>query len=286
MNLELLRRFVTVADEGNLTRAADELFVSQPVLSRQISRLEKEVGAHLFTRTPDGMVLTDAGVLMYKNAQDAIALIDKGMREAKEASLGETRVSIGYRFPTEVVNQLIRVAQSYSPEVIFDLIPFDYPDSSCGLRSGEADAAFLWLPIDLAVDYVEIYRGPCMAILSREHRLSNETTVSIENLIDDPLVTIKCNDQVFSDYANALAYRHGTAPKIVYEAKSTEEALQHISLNEGIGFALTLRSKFHTWESVVWIPISDVEDCTFVLAQRSGETNPALDSLFQAIEER
>jgi DNA-binding transcriptional LysR family regulator len=283
MNLELLRRFVTVADEGNLSRAADELFVSQPVLSRQISRLEKEVGAHLFTRTPEGMELTEAGALMYKNAQDALALIDKGMREAKEASLGEIRVSIGYRFPTELVNQLIKTAQSFSPEVNFDLIPIDYPDSSCGLRSGECDAAFLWLPIDLAIDYVEIYRGPCMALLSHEHPLSKETMVSIESLINDPLVTIKCNDQVFSDYANALAYRHGTAPKIAYEAKSTEEALQHISLNEGIGFALTLRSKFHSWESVVWVPISDMEDCTFVLAQRSGKTNPALDSLFRAI---
>jgi DNA-binding transcriptional LysR family regulator len=286
VNLELLRRFVTVADEGNLTRAADELFVSQPVLSRQISRLEQEVGAHLFTRTPDGMELTEAGALMYKNAQDALALIDKGMREAKEASLGEIRVSIGYRFPTEVVNQLIRVAQSYSPEVIFDLIPVDYPDATCGLKSKECDAAFLWLPIGLAIDYVEIFRGPCLAILSHEHRLSKEATVSIEDLIDDPFVTIKCNDQVFSDYANALAYRHGTAPIIAYEAKSTEEALQHISLDEGIGFALSLRSKFHNWDSVVWVPISDVEDCTYVLAQRSGETSPALDSLFRAIQDR
>ena len=285
MNLELLRRFVTVADEGNLSRAADELFVSQPVLSRQISRLEKEVGAHLFTRTSEGMELTEAGALMYKNAQDALALIDKGMRDAKTASLREIRVSIGFRFPTEVVNQLIRNARTYSPDVIFDLIPFGYRDSSCGLRSGETDAAFLWLPIDFEVDAIEVHRGPFVAVLSSEHRLAKENTVSIDDLLDEPLVEMQSDDPVWRDTWRATAYRNGVAPTIACEAKSIEECLQAISLNIGIGIAPSLRSNYITWLNVVFVPISDMEPCQLSLALRPGETKPALDSLIRAIHE-
>ncbi len=75
MELYHLKTFVTVADEGNLTRAAKRLNTSQPAVSAHIKNLEEELGIILFARTPKGMCLTEAGTLLKNQAKDALSMI-------------------------------------------------------------------------------------------------------------------------------------------------------------------------------------------------------------------
>src|SRR5689334_20035258 len=88
----LLRSFAAVAAEGNLTRAAERLFVSQPALTKQIRQLESQLGVRLFTRSRAGMTLTLAGQALADRIPDVLAGWDQAMQETKATASRAARV--------------------------------------------------------------------------------------------------------------------------------------------------------------------------------------------------
>jgi DNA-binding transcriptional LysR family regulator len=92
VDTRLLRYFAAVADEGNLTRAAQRLFVSQPALTKQIKQLESQLGMPLFTRSRAGMTLTPAGQALAKSTPAVLAEWDQALRETKAAASRAVRV--------------------------------------------------------------------------------------------------------------------------------------------------------------------------------------------------
>ena len=83
MELRVLRYFLEVAREGNVTHAAQRLHVSQPTLSRQLKDLEDELGKKLFTRSNYSIKLTEEGILLRKRAEDILEMADKTLAEFK-----------------------------------------------------------------------------------------------------------------------------------------------------------------------------------------------------------
>lgn len=85
MELRLLRYFLTVAREGNITRASKSLNIAQPSLSKQLMELEAELGKQLFIRSKRGVTLTDEGVLLRKRAEEILMLCEKTSREISQS---------------------------------------------------------------------------------------------------------------------------------------------------------------------------------------------------------
>ena len=81
MEIRVLRYFLTVAREQNMTRAAEHLHVTQPTLSKQLKQLEEEIGKKLFIRKYYSIRLTDEGILLRKRAEDILNMVDKTMEE-------------------------------------------------------------------------------------------------------------------------------------------------------------------------------------------------------------
>jgi DNA-binding transcriptional LysR family regulator len=125
LDARLLRYFVTVAEEGHVTRAAERLGIQQPPLSQQIRVLEERVGATLLRRKARGVELTDAGRAMLQHARDALAGIDRAVDAARRAARGEEgRIAIGMA-PTApfhpLVPQAIRAFRQVYPSVAVSL---------------------------------------------------------------------------------------------------------------------------------------------------------------------
>ena len=81
MELRVLHYFLAIAREENFTRAAEQLHVTQPTLSRQIADLEQELGVKLFTRSNHHIVLTEDGMILKRRAQEILSLADKTKRD-------------------------------------------------------------------------------------------------------------------------------------------------------------------------------------------------------------
>src|SRR6266699_1483670 len=149
VDTRLLRYFAAVAAEGNLTRAADGLFVSQPALTKQIKQLESQLGVRLFTRSRAGMTLTAAGQALADRTPAVLAGWDEALQETKAAASRAARVlRVGFisSAANEATQQIIAAFARRRPGWRVDLQQAAWSDATAGLASGEVDAALLRLP--------------------------------------------------------------------------------------------------------------------------------------------
>ena len=147
MELYHLRSFVTVAEEGRLTRAAQRLFTSQPAISAHIKALEEELGLRLFIRTPKGMELTAEGKSIKIRAEECLAGVDALLNESrrlKSEVMG--RMNIGLNTEPEVLRtgELFAVMSASYPGLEFHLLQRNSWEILKDLRSGNLDAGYVF----------------------------------------------------------------------------------------------------------------------------------------------
>ena len=205
MKLEHLRAFEAVARVGHFTKAAEELFMAQPSLSRQIAGLEADLGQDLFDRGRNGATLTHAGEVLLPIARRMLADAEAAQAEMNElAGLSRGRVRLGAP-PTLCVSVLAEVLSSFRaahPGVALEVMEAGSHALAQALSEGRLDLA-------LTVD-----RGPVGALVSSESLFTEELVVASARA-DGPLGT-----QVPDDAADAGAEGHpgdgagenGTAP--------------------------------------------------------------------------
>ena len=150
MEIRVLRNFLVVVREQNITRAAESLHIAQPSLSKQLMDLERELGKPLLIRGKRKITLTDDGVLLRKRAEEIVALMEKAQREiASDTAEISGRIAIG-GLPPE---KLLRAAAALRTEhngVQFDFYASDATDITERLDHGVLDFAVLLEPVDAA----------------------------------------------------------------------------------------------------------------------------------------
>ena len=122
MEIRVLKYFLTVAREGNITRAAELLHITQPTLSRQLMQLEDELGAVLFIRGKRKMVLTEEGMVLKRRAEEIIILSEKAELEVGSQShdiSGEIAIGCGVTEATQTMGKLIKKFSEIYPYVSF-----------------------------------------------------------------------------------------------------------------------------------------------------------------------
>ncbi|MCB1886024.1 MAG: LysR family transcriptional regulator [Rhodocyclaceae bacterium] len=146
MELYHLRTFVTVAEEGHLTRASERLFTSQPAVSAHIKALEEELGVPLFDRTPRGMQLTAAGKQLLTGARQTLAAASAFQQQARglqDELIGTVRIGLNTdaRFLRLIALQSA-VAEAH-PQVSLELMAGYTGANLPALRAGKLDASFI-----------------------------------------------------------------------------------------------------------------------------------------------
>ena len=142
MELRVLRYFLAVAREENITKAAALLHVTQPTLSRQLMQLEEELGVKLFRRSQYRVVLTDDGMLLRRRAQEIVELADKAERELQhlDAELtGEIAIGCGESVGMTFLSEHIRAFRRLHRQVQFRIYSANADDVKERIEKGLLD---------------------------------------------------------------------------------------------------------------------------------------------------
>lgn len=151
VNLELFRVFYVVAKCGSLTKAAEELFISQPAVSQSIKQLEVQLGMPLFNRTHKGMELSQqGGKLIFKQVEEALSILDgveNTIAEITTTATGTIRIgATDGIFSHVLADKIVKFSAAY-PAVNIELITGTSPETLIQLKENKCDVGFINLPI-------------------------------------------------------------------------------------------------------------------------------------------
>jgi DNA-binding transcriptional LysR family regulator len=282
VDTRLLRYFAAVADEGNLTRAAERLFVSQPALTKQIKQLESQLGMPLFTRSRAGMTLTPAGQALAKSTPAVLAEWDQALREAKVAASRAVRVlRVGFMSSAanEATQQIIAAFARRRPGWRVDLQQAAWSDPTAGLADGDVDAALLRLPFpgqdSLRVEV--LLTEPRWVVLPVAHPLAARDQVSFDELWDEPFVAAPEETGWWRDYWLATGERQGHPIRIGYVTDQPDAWLAAIANGYGIALAPESAARYYARPGLAYRPVTGVSPSQAGVAwPTANDTDPAV----------
>ena len=151
MTLQQLKYFLTAADKGSFSAAADSLHMAQPSLSEQIRRLEGELGVQLFTRAGRRLELTEAGRLLHPQAERTLAAADEAVtsvREVRTLTGGTATFGTFGNAPYYLLSDLVQDFRSRHPDVRVRLVGLNSSEVADEVREGRLEGGLIVLPID------------------------------------------------------------------------------------------------------------------------------------------
>jgi DNA-binding transcriptional LysR family regulator len=273
LDLRKLRYFVTVADRLHFGRAAEELHIAQPVLSRQIRALEDDLGVPLFTRDRHGVELTDAGRQLLADAGPLIASTHAVRRRVSAAASGPRRLTVGFRAGIPVI-PAARAFEKRHPDVLVDVRRIDGDDQAAMLLDGRIDIGYVRLPIDEAgLRIIPLYTEPRVVALPAGHRFAGKDEVAETDLAGEMLVW-------HGDPSTQPTQR--PLPNAGYPVRGVHETLEHVAAGRGISFLARSASVFYSHPDVVYVPIPELAPDQVCLAVAASTTSPMVGDFVAA----
>jgi DNA-binding transcriptional LysR family regulator len=275
LDLRKLRYFLAVADKLHFGRAADELHIAQPALSRQIRALEKDLGASLFTRDSHGVALTDAGRQLVDDAGPLLASAHAVRRRVAVAARGSRRLVVGFRVGIPV----IPAAQAFGvqhPDVVVDVQRMEWDDQALMLLDGRVDVGYVRLPIDeTGLRLVPLFSDPLMVALPSGHRLAGKEEVTEADLAGETLVW-------HADASTQPTRR--PHPDSGLRVRGMEEKLEHVAAGRGISFVGRSETVFYSRPDISYVAVPELAPAQICLAMTASRTSPLADDFFAAAQ--
>lgn len=241
MELRTLRSFLAVAREGNVTRAARQLHITQPALSRQLAELEREVGCELLVREPRGVTLTEQGMLLRKRADEIVSLADRTERELRSPAAeveGDVWVGGGESRAMSFVAQAATAIVKDHPGICLRVHSGNGTDVIERVEKGLLDFGIVFgASPDGRYESLRLpHEDQWGVLMPHDHPLSGLETVSLDDLRGERIIT--------SSEGNALTDRGTTVTAHLaeegYPIAATYTLLYNASLlvEAGMGVAI------------------------------------------------
>jgi LysR family transcriptional regulator, hydrogen peroxide-inducible genes activator len=239
LQLHQLRYFIAICEEGNMSRAAIRLFVAQPSLSEQVRKLEQELGTPLFVRLPRRLVLTPAGETFRVHATrilEEVDLVQSHIDEVSAQSGQEIRVGVLPTLGSRLFPTVIAEFRRTNPGVRIELREENSSLSVKHLLSErELDVGVLRLdgklPSHLEASF--FLREPLVALVGPGHLLARGGEVSLEEIAEEPFITLKAGYGLRELVMNVLK-EAGVTPNITVEVSQLDFLIGLVEAGMGI----------------------------------------------------
>ena len=289
VHLRDLRYFTAVAEELHFRKAAERLFVSQPVLSRQIARLEQDLKAQLFIRDRRSVQLTSAGEALLHRTRHLLEDWDATTKEVttlarKEQSVLVIGLQTGVgRGMLHTLTQALNAIQ-WRPE----LHQVAWNDATAGVEAGDCDAGFAWLgtTINPHCGYVVVAEEPIMLAVNSQHRLAGRRQASFAEVSNEPLVVLPESAKELRSFWLAEHARHGSPAPIACEAETADEALENVAAGNGSVFISAGNSVLYAREGVHFLEVPDLPPARLAFLWRAGDTRDVIRVAASALQQR
>ena len=280
MELRVLRYFLTVAREENITRAAELLHVSQPAVSRQLAQLEDELGVRLFSRSNHHITLTEDGLMLRRRAQEIIDLTDKTQRDFRQHTAelsGEIAIGSGELRSFSTLGAVLAEFSALHPQVRYALFSGNADHIKEKTENGTLDMGLLSMPVDLAkYDFLRFPVAEEYGVLVRaDSPLTEKKLLAPKDLADMPLMLPE-RALVRSELANWFGNLYDRLNiRLTYNLAYNAAML----VRQGMGAALCLRLDC-AYDDLTFVPISLTQQTGSALVWKKHQTHsPAVSAL-------
>lgn len=291
MDLRHLRYFVAVVEERHFTRAAERLGIGQPPLSMQIGKLEREIGAPLLRRLARGVELTEVGALVFENAQQVLAQVDRMVSDAQCLARGEIgHMTVGFAGATylqPLVPAIIREYRVRYPGIHLSPEQSNTPSLLRSLLDGHVDAAFIRPPIAEAdgLEMKLLVHEEMVIVLPEGHALTSRSeAVPLTSLTTETFILFpRSIGAGLYDAVISGCQRAGFTPRVGQEAPQIASIVPMV----GAGFGVSIVPRSLTQiqvDGVVFLPIAgDSPLAPIGVAWRRHDPSPALRGFLEVM---
>ncbi len=245
-DLRLLQPFVVLAEELHFGRAATRLHLSQPALTQQVQRLERQVGARLFDRDSHRVRLTAAGHAFLAGARGALELAHQAVAEARRADGSQARLRIGVDIecPDRWVRR-VRLFGTSRPDVELRLVIQQQDDVVSDVRAGRLDLGVVWTAPpdgDTSVAWTPLVPVPLHGVVRADDPLARRDRLPRADLTDRCLVLYRptaCTRAFYDSFLADLTDPAGRRPPVTHVAVLDDaQAAMLDAVEAGRGFSL------------------------------------------------
>ncbi|AJQ29844.1 LysR family transcriptional regulator [Pelosinus fermentans] len=241
MDIKQLKYFLTIAEEGQITRAAKRLHMAQPPLSQQLKVLEEDLGVNLVERESRGIVLTEAGHLLYKRAAHMLELLKATRKELKEIDEGRSgTLSIGAVASSGTTFLPIKIVSFHEryPHVNFNLREGDTNKILELLNTGVIEIGIVRTIFDPKTYHsVSLPEEPMVVAMCHEWNCNKEKfQINVEELANKPLLLHRSNENMIVE----CCQQNGFEPQIFCRGDDVRSLL--VWADAGLGMAIVPKS--------------------------------------------
>ena len=291
MEFRVLEYFLAIAREGSFSKAAKQLHITQPTLSRQISDLEKEIGKVLLIRGKKQVSLTEDGVFLFNRAKEIVSLKDKTLIEFSKNDdnvYGDVYIGGGESLGMSLIAKTIKLTQDKYPNIRFHLFSGNAESVVEKLERGLIDFGIL-INSCVTDKYEHIKLGVCdqLGVLMRKDDvLANKNTISISDITNKPLI-VSAQESLENIAKNNYEFN-----ELTKKAICTYNLLYNASLlvREKVGYCICIDNIINTKGSdLIFKPLEPRIDVKLILVYKkynifSKAASIFLDLLKQEIE--
>ncbi|KAB8196364.1 LysR family transcriptional regulator [Nonomuraea phyllanthi] len=268
LDLRLVQCFTVVAEHRHFGRAAEALHTTQPSLSRQIRRLEQQLGARLLDRNPRGTDLTEAGEVFLPLARALLRSATQAVARTRAAAR-PTRITIGYTMNL-IVTPAVRELRHRHPDAEVRTLHVAWNEPREALLDHRVDAVVTRLP--LATDGLHVtvlYDEPRVLVVPVDHRLTGKESVTLDDIADEPLPRVTDPDwNAFWRVDPRPGGRPAPGGPLI---EAVEDKTELVATGQAVAIIPAGEYTSRLRPDLATIPLEGVEPSHVVLATRGGD---------------